>query len=188
MTDLDVSVAVRPARDASGSLPISEYAMLSDCSSAALVGSDGSIDWLCLPRFDSPALFSRLLDPDAGHFAIAPTAPFTVTRAYVPGTLVLETTFTTADGVVRLTDALAFPEGQRGHDLGKDAPHELLRSVAGVAGEVELRLELAPRPEYGLVHPLFRKTDGGGRTFGGPNPVVVAAGAPVDVEGPTMTG
>src|SRR5439155_14905432 len=170
MTDLDVSVAARPARDYTGSLPIGEYAMLSDCSSAALVGSDGSIDWLCLPRFDSPALFSRLLDPDAGHFSIAPTAPYTVTRAYVPGTLVLETTFTTDDGVVRLTDALAFPEGQRGHDLGKDAPHELLRSVAGVAGEVELRLEFAPRPEYGLVHPLFRQTEDGGRTFGGPSP------------------
>ena len=188
MTDLDVSVAARSARDASGSLPIGEYAVLSDCSSAALVGSDGSIDWLCLPRFDSPALFSRLLDPDAGHFSIAPTAPHTVTRAYVPGTLVLETTFTTDEGVVRLTDALAFPEGQRGHDLGKDAPHELLRSVEGVAGSVELRLELAPRPEYGLVHPLLRKTEDGGRTFGGPNPIVVRAGAPVEVEGSTMTG
>src|SRR5204862_1011003 len=102
--------------------------------------------------------------------------------------LVLETTFTTDDGVVRLTDALAFPEGQRRHDLGKDAPHELLRSVEGVAGDVELRLELAPRPEYGLVHPLFRMTGDGGRTFGGPNPIVVRAGAPVDVEGSTMTG
>src|SRR4051794_63104 len=188
MTDLDVSVTARPARDASGSLPIGEYAMLSDCSSAALVGSDGSIDWLCLPRFDSPALFSRLLDPDAGHFSIEPVAPYTVTRAYVPGTLVLETTFTTDEGVVRLTDALAFPEGQRGHELGKDAPHELLRSVAGVAGAVELRLELAPRPEYGLVHPLFRKTEDGGRTFGGPNPIVVRAGAPVEIDGSTMAG
>jgi GH15 family glucan-1,4-alpha-glucosidase len=92
MTDLDVSIAARPARASSGSLPIAEYALLSDCSSAALVGSDGSIDWLCLPRFDSPALFSRLLDPEAGHFSIAPTAPYTVTRAYVPGSLVLETT------------------------------------------------------------------------------------------------
>jgi GH15 family glucan-1,4-alpha-glucosidase len=188
MTDLDVSVAARPARDASGSLPIGDYAMLSDCSSAALVGTDGSIDWLCLPRFDSPALFSRLLDPDAGHFQIAPTAPYTVTRAYVPGTLVLETTFTTDEGVVKLTDALAFPNGQRGHDLGKDAPHELLRQVTGIEGSVELRLELAPRPEYGLVHPLFRQTEGGGRTFGGPNPVVVTADVPVDVEGSTMTG
>ena len=188
MTDLDVSVATQPARDASGSLPIGDYAMLSDCSSAALVGADGSIDWLCLPRFDSPALFSRLLDPAAGHFSIAPTAPHTVTRAYVPGSLVLETTFTTDEGVVRLTDALAFPEGQRGHDLGKDAPHELLRSVEGIAGEVELRLELAPRPEYGLVHPLFRQTEDGGRTFGGPSPIVVRAGAPVVVEGSSMTG
>src|SRR4051812_35259287 len=188
MTDLDVSAPSRTARDASGSLPIAEYALLSDCSSAALVGSDGSIDWLCLPRFDSPALFSRLLDPDAGHFSIAPTAPYTVTRAYVPGSLVLETTFTTDEGVVRLTDALAFPDGQRGHDLGKDSPHELLRSVAGVAGSVELRLELCPRPEYGLVHPLFRMTDDGGRTFGGPNPIVVRAGAPVLIDGSTMTG
>src|SRR3954447_11406321 len=188
MTDLDVSVAARTARDASGSLPIAEYAMLSDCSSAALVGTDGSIDWLCLPRFDSPALFSRLLDPDAGHFSIVPTAPYTVTRAYVLGTLVLETTFTTDDGVVRLTDALAFPEGQRGHDLGKGAPHQLLRSVEGVSGEVELALELAPRREYGLVPPLFRMTEDGGRAFGGPNPIVVRAGAPVDVEGSTMTG
>src|SRR4051794_16494461 len=188
MTDLDVSVSARPARDASGSLPIGEYAMLSDCSSAALVGSDGSIDWLCLPRFDSPALFSRLLDPDAGHFSIAPTSEYTVTRAYVPGSLVLETTFTTTDGVVRLTDALAFPEGQLGHDLGKDVPHELLRSVEGVAGTVELALELAPRPEYGLVHPLFRMTADGGRTFGGPNPIVMRAGAPVEIDGSTMTG
>jgi alpha,alpha-trehalase len=188
MTDLDVSVATQPARDTSGSLPIGDYAMLSDCSSAALVGTDGSIDWLCLPRFDSPALFSRLLDPDAGHFSIAPTAPYTVTRAYVPGTLVLETTFTTDDGVVRLTDALAFPEGQRGHNLGKDSPHELLRSVEGVSGEVELALELAPRPEYGLVHPLFRQTEDGGRTFGGHSPIVIRTGARVRVEGPTMTG
>src|SRR3954451_19501218 len=188
MTDLDVSVVARSARDSSGSLPIGEYAMLSDCSSAALVGSDGSIDWLCLPRFDSPAIFSRLLDPAGGHFSIAPTAPYTVTRAYVPGSLVLETTFTTDNGVVRLTDALAFPEGQRGHDLGKGAPHELLRSVEGVSGDVELALELAPRPEYGLVHPLFRMTDDGGRTFGGPNPVVVRAGVPVAIAGPTMAG
>src|SRR6478672_4582729 len=169
MTDLDVSAATRPVRDASGSLPIGDYAMLSDCSSAALVGTDGSIDWLCLPRFDSPAIFSRLLDPDAGHFSIAPTAPYTVSRAYVPGTLVLA-------------------EGQRGHDLGKDAPHELLRSVEGVAGEVELRLELVPRPEYGLVHPLFRQTDDGGRTFGGPSPIVVRAGAAASVEMTSMTG
>src|SRR5438034_9563004 len=159
MTDLDVSVATQPARDASGSLPIGDYAMLSDCSSAALVGTDGSIDWLCLPRFDSPAVFSRILDPAAGHWSIAPTEPFTSERRYLPGTLVLETIFTTERGRVRLVDALAFEPGQRGHDLGQNPPHELLRLVDGIEGDVELKMELAPRPEYGLVHPLFRQAE-----------------------------
>src|SRR3954451_15077905 len=85
MTDLDVLVATQPARDASGSLPIDHYAMLSDCSSAALVGTDGSVDWLCLPRFDSSAVFSRLLDPEAGHWSIAPVDAYKVKRRYLPG-------------------------------------------------------------------------------------------------------
>jgi GH15 family glucan-1,4-alpha-glucosidase len=178
--------AAIPRRDGAGSLPIAAYAMLSDCSSAALVGLDGSIDWLCLPRFDSPAIFSRLLDPDAGHWAIAPAGAYTVSRRYLPGTLVLETTFATAEGAVRLLDALALVEGQRGHDLGQDAPHTLLRCVEGVRGRVEMTMELAPRPEYGLVHPLLRMTDDGGRTFGGPSPVLIRAGAPVEVERATM--
>src|ERR1051326_8240468 len=89
-------------------LPIADYAMLSDSSSAALVAKDGSIDWLCLPRFDSSALFARLLDAEAGHWQIAPSEPFTVERRYLPGTLVLETTFTTDSGKAKLVDALAF--------------------------------------------------------------------------------
>jgi len=176
-----------PAPDQNGaSLPIADYGLLSDCSSAALVSRAGSVDWLCLPRFDSPSVFSRLLDPDAGHWSIAPVAPFTAERRYLPGSLVLETTFTTEAGSVRLTDALAVPEGQRGHDLGFDAPHELLRLVEGIAGEVELALELAPRGEYGLVRPLFRSEDGGGRTFGGPNRLAVHAGVETAIEGATM--
>src|SRR3954452_17320790 len=71
MSDLDVSVATRPVRDASGSLPIGDYAMLSECSSAAVGGAAGWTACLCLPPFDSPAIFSRLLDPDAAHFSIA---------------------------------------------------------------------------------------------------------------------
>ncbi|HEX2146995.1 MAG TPA: trehalase-like domain-containing protein, partial [Pseudorhizobium sp.] len=118
--------------------PIADYGLLSDCNSAALVSTHGSVDWLCLPRFDSPALFSRILDPDGGHWSIRPAKPFTTQRRYLPGTLILETTFTTNSGVVRLTDAMALAEGQRGHDLGKDVPHELLRAIVCIAGEVEL--------------------------------------------------
>jgi alpha,alpha-trehalase len=168
------------------SKPIANYALLADCHSAALVASDGSIEWLCLPRYDSPAIFARLLDPDAGHWTIRPAEGFEVTRRYLPGTLVVETTFTTPGGVVRLIDAMAFAEGQRHHDLGIDAPHEILRQVEGVEGSVEMLMELAPRPEYGLVRPLFRRTEDGGRTFGGPNSVVVSAGVPVGIDRSTM--
>src|SRR5215210_3062831 len=172
---------------ARASVPIADYGMLADCASAALVTRDGSIDWLCLPRYDSPAIFARLLDPAAGHWSIRPAGEFTAERRYLPGTLVIETTFTTPGGTVRMADALAFAEGQRGHDLGLGAPHELLRRVEGVEGSVEMVMELAPRPEYGLVTPLFRQTEGGGRTFGGPNQVAVRAAVPVTVDGADMS-
>jgi pentatricopeptide repeat protein len=166
--------------------PVADYGLLADCNSAALVDRSGSIDWLCLPRYDSSALFARLLDPDAGHWSIRPSGSFSVERRYLPGTLVVETTFRTDSGSVRLRDAMAFAEGQRGHDLGHDAPHELLRSVEGVSGTVELEMELAPRPEYGLVRPLLRIEDGGGRTFGGPNRIGFRAGVPLEVENATV--
>jgi GH15 family glucan-1,4-alpha-glucosidase len=174
------------AGEARGSLPIADYGLLADCNSAALVARDGSIDWLCLPRYDSPSVFGRLLDPEAGHWSIRPADAFTSRRRYLPGTLVLETTFTTDTGAVKLSDALLFAPGQRGHDLGYDSPHELVRSVEGVAGEVELVFELAPRPEYGLVRPLFRMEVNGGRTFGGPNRIDVRGGVPVEIEDVTM--
>ncbi|HXH97831.1 MAG TPA: glycoside hydrolase family 15 protein, partial [Gaiellaceae bacterium] len=175
-----------PAGEERGAQPIAEYGLLADCNSAALVARDGSIDWLCLPRYDSPSLFGRILDPDAGHWSIRPAGAFASERRYVPETLVVETTFTTDTGSVRLTDAFAFAEGQRGHDLGFESPHELLRSVEGIAGEVDLLLELAPRTEYGLVRPLFRQEGDGGRTFGGPNRISVRAGVPVEIEDVTM--
>ena len=166
MTIAPVPVALASART-SDFRPIADYGLLADCTSAALVDRGGSIDWLCLPHYDSPAVFARLLDPAAGHWSIAPTAADAeVKRRYLPGTLVVETTFTTPGGVARLTDAFAFKPGQRGHDVGHDAPHELLRLVEGVEGEVQLRLELAPRPEYGLIMPLIRLEEGGARTFG----------------------
>ena len=167
--------------------PIAEYGLLADCNSAALADRDGSIGWLCLPRYDSPAVFAQILDPEGGHWQIKPSTAYRSERRYLPGTLVIETTFATESGSVKLTDAMAFPEGQRHHELGLAAPHLLLRSVEGLVGEVELELVLAPRPEYGLVKPLFRATEGGGRTFGGPNQVVVSAGVATAIEASTMS-
>src|SRR2546421_5129747 len=106
MTDLlATEPASLPARD-SDFRPIADYGLLADCTSAALVDRSGSIDWLCLPRYDSPAVLSRLLDPAAGHWSITPVGEFTVERRYLPGSLVIETTFKADTGVVRLTDAL----------------------------------------------------------------------------------
>jgi Domain of unknown function (DUF5911) len=116
------------------SLPIGDYALLSDCRSAALVSRDGSVDWLCFPRFDGPSVFCRLLDPAGGRFAIRPAGEFQASRRYVDQTMVLETTFTTAGGTAVLTDALALGRNERGHDLGAGSPGMLLRRLACTGG------------------------------------------------------
>src|SRR3954449_6696518 len=124
MSDMVLPKPEFSAPEPSGaSTPIADYGLLADCNSAALLDGDGSIDWLCMPSYDSPAVFARILDPDAGHWAITPAGASGSERRYRPGTLVVETTFTTPAGRVRLTDALVFAEGQRGHDLGRAAPH-----------------------------------------------------------------
>jgi GH15 family glucan-1,4-alpha-glucosidase len=172
--------------DAGDFRPISDYGLLADCHSAALVDRAGSIDWLCFPRYDSPAVFAALLDPDAGRWSIRPAGEFASRRRYVDGTLVIETTFTADSGAVRLTDAMALAHEVRGHEMGLDVPHEVLRLVECASGSVDLEMTLDPRPEYGLVTPLFRRTDQGGRTFGGPNQIAVTAGVDVDVDDATM--
>ena len=184
--DLAGSESDNHDQDHARSRSIGDYGLLADCNGAALINLAGSIDWLCLPRYDSPAMFARLLDPDGGHWSIAPVGDHRVERRYLPGTLVLETTFITAIGRVRLIDALAFAHGQRVHDLGLDSPHEVLRLIEGIAGTVDLRMELAPRPEYGLIRPLFRQTDGGGETQLGPNRIAIRAGVPTTIEDATM--
>src|SRR3954452_14504364 len=116
------SVIPHPAPPATGaSTPIADYVMLADCNGSALLDSAGSIDWLCVPRYDSPAIFARLLDPTAGHWSIRPHADFEASRRYLPARLAIETTSPTASGSVRLLDAMVTPDGQRGHDLGFDA-------------------------------------------------------------------
>ena len=155
--------------------PIADYALLSDRHSAALVSRDGSIDWLCFPRFDSPSVFGRLLGDDAGHWSIRAANTTQVTRRYLDRTMVLETTFRTSTGTVAITDTLAMGEGNRGHALGQGAPHLLLRRAMCVEGEVDLSLEYVPCPEYGLVHPLFDAVDGGMAAFGGADVLVLSS-------------
>src|SRR5437588_2432454 len=107
--------------------PIADYALISDCRSAALVSRDGSVDWLCPGRFDRPSVFARLLDEDAGHWSLGPTGEARVSRRYLDGTMVLETTFETAAGTLVLTDALAVGPNEHGHELGHRSPGVVLR-------------------------------------------------------------
>ncbi|MCU1428398.1 MAG: glycoside hydrolase family 15 protein [Actinomycetia bacterium] len=143
------------------SLPIADYALLSDCHSAALVHRGGSIDWLCFPRFDGPSVFARLLDANAGHWSIGAAEDAEITRRYLPETLVLETTHSTNSGTARVLDAMAVGRYERGHQLGAGAPAVVMRRVVGITGEVTFDLDYAPCPEYGMVLPILEAVEGG---------------------------
>jgi alpha,alpha-trehalase len=156
-------------------LPIGDYALLSDCRSAALVSRAGSVDWLCFPRFDAPAVFARILDVDGGHFAIRPAGDFQVSRAYVDRTMTLETTFRVPAGAAVLTDAMAVGRNDRGHHLGDRSPGVLLRQLKCTAGEIDVDVSYAPRPEYGLIHPILEAVAGGIAARGGATRLLLSA-------------
>ncbi len=134
--------------------PIADYALLSDCHSCALVSRHGSIDWCCMPRIDSASLFGRLLGWREGGFClVAPEGEFRVRRRYRDRSLILETTFTTDGGEVRLTDCMPMREG------GQHDPHrQILRIAEVVAGEVPLAVRVVPRFDYGAIKPWLRRT------------------------------
>jgi alpha,alpha-trehalase len=168
--------------------PIGDHALLSDRHSSALVGRDGSVDWLCFPRFDSPSVFARLLDDDAGHWSIRPAVGYEVTRRYRDRTIVLETTFRTATGTLVLTDALLTGPRDGGHRLGEDVPHVLVRRLACVAGRVPVEIEYCPRPEYGLIAPILAAVEGGVTARGGADWLVLSTPVRLDLTDSTARG
>lgn len=138
-----------------GYAPIGAYAAIGDGRTAALIASDGSVDWLCLPSFSDPSVFGALLDArDGGRFALAPLATHESSRRYLPHTNVLETTFTTADGSVRVTDSLNLQDG------GLLPWTELARRVECVAGRVEMGWRVEPRFDHGRAPPSIARRGG----------------------------
>lgn len=151
-----------------GERRIEDYALLSDCRSAALVSRAGAVEWLCFPRFDSPACFASLLgSPDNGRWEISPIGEATSERRYLPGSLILETRHTTSAGSVVVTDALV-PTG---------AGHRLVRSVEGESGAVAMRCDMRIRFDYGSVVPWVTRAPGGGlRAIAGPEALMLRTG------------
>ncbi|MGI9155686.1 MAG: glycoside hydrolase family 15 protein [Marmoricola sp.] len=154
-------------------LRIEDYAVLGDGHTAALVGRDGSIDWLCLPRFDSPACFASLLGDDTnGRWLIGPAGEHECTRRYIGDSLVLETTYTTETGTVVVTDLMPV----------NDDRADVVRRIVGVEGSVEMVHEWAVRFDYGLVRPWVRRERRGDREL------IVAVAGPdkLVLRGPRM--
>jgi GH15 family glucan-1,4-alpha-glucosidase len=146
------------SRHSGASAPeIGDYAIIGDCRSAALISRAGSIDWLCWPRFESPAQFCALLDSARGGcFAIRPAAEFTTLRRYIDDTNVLETTFNTATGSARLTDLMPVAsEAEKRRALRPE--HQILRRIECTEGQIEMQLQYAPRPDYARRPPRLRE-------------------------------
>ncbi len=154
--------------------PIEDYGLIGDGETAALVGRDGSVDWLCWPRFDSDACFAALLGtPENGCWALHPAAAVTTrSRRYVPDTLVIETDLETADGAVRLIDFMPMRDGQSS---------SLVRIVAGLRGRVDMRMTLRLRFDYGSLPPWVEPAADGLVARVGPDLVTLRAPVPVEL-------
>ncbi len=158
------------------SRPIEDYGFISNMKTGALVSRDGSIDWLCLPRFDAPACFAALLGDDShGHWRIAPQASAgepRITRRYRPHTMILETTFATPEGTVQLIDFMPITEDE--------TRSEIVRLVRGISGLVPMQLHLAIRFDYGQTVPWVRRRDYGLSAIAGPNALDLITDVPIE--------
>ena len=153
------------------SSPIEDYALIGDCETAALVDRNGSIDWLCWPEFSSEACFAALLGTgENGFWRISPCAgEWKTTRRYRDHTLILETTFESAEGVFRLVDFMPI----------REKFSDVVRFIEGVRGKVEMRMELALRFDYGRAVPWVTRIADGIRAIAGPNLAVLHSSIPV---------
>lgn len=159
---------------------IEDYALVGDLHTAALIGRDGSVDWLCLPRFDSPACFAALLaDPDAGRWRISPQGCDVAARRHYRGdTLILETEFDTADGTVRIIDFMP-PRGEAA---------DIVRIVEGVTGTVTMQTELRLRFDYGSITPWVRRDEHDYAAIAGPDAVWLRTDVALHRHGRTLDG
>ncbi len=157
--------------------PIADYALLSDCHSAALVWRDGSIDWCCFHRFDASPVFARMLDwKSGGYFRVAPVGAYEVDRRYRPGTNVLETKFSTEGGELVLVDCLVM-----GAENEEHPPHQLLRTLRCLAGRIRVGVEFEPRFDFGRTIPRYEtRGDGIGVAYGGADALVLQSQIPMD--------
>jgi GH15 family glucan-1,4-alpha-glucosidase len=153
---------------------LEDYALIGDLRSAALVGRNGSVDWLCLPRFDSASCFSALLgDERHGRWLVAPAGEVRASaRRYRPGTLVLETDFETAEGAVRVIDFMP---------LRGQGPPRVMRVVEGVRGRVPMQMELSVRPDYGSIRPWVERAADGVIAIAGPDAFRLSTPLPLEV-------
>src|SRR3954454_12852707 len=158
---------------------LEDYGLIGDLEAAALVGREGSIDWLCLPAVDSASCFSALLgDEQHGRWLLAPAGDVRATsRRYKPGTLVLETDFETADGTVRVIDFMP--------RRGQGAPR-VMRIVEGVRGRVPMRMELSLRPDYGSISPWVELASDGAIATAGPDAFRLSTPLPLQVADGTV--
>ena len=156
--------------------PLGAYGAIGDSRTAVLIGADGSIDWACLPDFDSPSVFGALLDPTAGRFVVRPSDPYTSEQSYEPGTNVLVTEFSTGKGIVRVRDFMPYTDR-------KVPTAEIYRRIEGVRGHVDLELIFEPRFNYGLLDPTLARSDYGVRaTDANGQAIVLSTELPVQID------
>ncbi len=156
--------------------PISDYAYIGDCHSAAPISRAGSIDWCCMPRLDSGSCFGRLLGwQQGGYGQIAPSVPCRTSRRYVDNVLIVEATFHTDRGKARLFDCFTMRQG------GEHAPHwQILRILEGITGEVPVFVDIVPRFDYGSIKPWIQRIrDDRYMALGGSDGLLISGDAPI---------